>query len=54
MFIDASAMAAIITDEADAPDLAARMHERRARLTSPLAIWGNHTRRRSRSPRADQ
>ena len=38
MFIDASALTAIITDEVDAFDLAARMHASRARLTSPLAI----------------
>ena len=39
MFIDASALTAIITDEVDAFDLAAPMHASRARLTSPLAIW---------------
>lgn len=39
MFIDASALTAILTNEADGPELLARMNKGRARLTSPLAIW---------------
>lgn len=39
MFIDASAMTAVMTDEADAPELVARMNRSRTRLTSPLAVW---------------
>lgn len=39
MFIDASALTAILTDETDGPELLARMEKRRARMTSPLAIW---------------
>ncbi|MCK6451064.1 MAG: type II toxin-antitoxin system VapC family toxin [Alphaproteobacteria bacterium] len=39
MFVDASALAAILTDERDARDLLARLDEAEKRLTSPLAIW---------------
>ena len=39
MFIDASALTAILTDEAEGPEILARMDKSRARLTSPLAIW---------------
>jgi len=39
MFIDASAMTAVMTDEAEAPELVARMNRSRTRLTSPLAVW---------------
>ena len=39
MFVDASALTAILTDENDARDLAARLAERSRRITSPLAVW---------------
>lgn len=39
MFIDASALTAILTSEQDARELLARMQNSNARLTSPLAIW---------------
>ncbi|MEP7452890.1 type II toxin-antitoxin system VapC family toxin [Phyllobacterium sp. SB3] len=39
MFIDASAMVAMMTDEDDARLLAARMQSSTNRITSPAAIW---------------
>ena len=39
MFVDASALTAILTDESDARALAARLQRARRRMTSPLAIW---------------
>lgn len=39
MFIDASALTAILTSEHDARELLARMQNSTERLTSPLAIW---------------
>ncbi len=39
MFIDASALTAILTDEPDARELLARMQRSPRRITSPLAIW---------------
>ncbi len=39
MFIDASALTALLTDEDDARELLARMQRSRKRLTSPLAVW---------------
>jgi ribonuclease VapC len=39
MFIDASALVAIIDREADWKDLAAKLEQADNRLTSPLAIW---------------
>ncbi|TIS53524.1 MAG: type II toxin-antitoxin system VapC family toxin [Mesorhizobium sp.] len=39
MFIDASALTALMTDEDDARELLARMQLTRRRLTSPLAVW---------------
>ncbi len=39
MFIDASALTAILTSEQDARELLARMQNSNERLTSPLAIW---------------
>lgn len=39
MFIDASALTAILTSEQDARELLARMQNSQERLTSPLAIW---------------
>lgn len=39
MFIDASALTALLTDEDDARELLARMARARTRLTSPLALW---------------
>jgi ribonuclease VapC len=39
MFIDASALTAILTSEQDARELLARMQNSSDRLTSPLAIW---------------
>lgn len=39
MFIDASALVAILTQEQDADDLVARFEPSPVRLTSPLAVW---------------
>jgi ribonuclease VapC len=39
MFIDASALTAILTSEHDARELLARMQNYPNRFTSPLAIW---------------
>ena len=39
MFIDASALTAMLTDEADARELLARLQRATTRLTSPLAVW---------------
>ena len=39
MFIDASALTALMTDEDDARELLARLQQTRTRLTSPLAAW---------------
>lgn len=39
MFIDASALTALLTDEDDARELLARMQRTRTRLTSPMAAW---------------
>ncbi|MDR2857898.1 MAG: type II toxin-antitoxin system VapC family toxin [Novosphingobium sp.] len=39
MFIDASALTAILADEGDAPELLARIQKARIRITSPLAVW---------------
>src|SRR5262245_40921290 len=39
MFIDASALTALLTDEDDARELLARLAQSRIRLTSPLAVW---------------
>ncbi|WP_157218073.1 type II toxin-antitoxin system VapC family toxin [Flavisphingomonas formosensis] len=39
MFIDASALTAILTSEADGPELLARMQKRGKRITSALATW---------------
>ena len=39
MFIDASALTAMLTDEADARELLARLQRTAMRLTSPLAVW---------------
>ncbi|MER9676165.1 MULTISPECIES: type II toxin-antitoxin system VapC family toxin [unclassified Mesorhizobium] len=39
MFIDASALTALMTNEDDARELLARMQQTRKRLTSPLAVW---------------
>jgi len=39
MFIDASALTALLTDEDDARELLARLQRDRERLTSPLAVW---------------
>ena len=39
MFIDASALTALLTDEDDARELLARMQQTKTRMTSPLAIW---------------
>lgn len=39
MFIDASALTAMLTDEDDARELLARMQQAATRLTSPLAVW---------------
>jgi ribonuclease VapC len=39
MFIDASALTALLTEEDDARELLARMAQSKTRLTSPLAVW---------------
>jgi ribonuclease VapC len=39
MFVDASALAAMLTDERDARELLARVQTRPVRFTSPLAAW---------------
>jgi ribonuclease VapC len=39
MFIDASALTALLTDESDARELLARMQRTNTRMTSPLALW---------------
>ena len=39
MFIDASALTAILSDETDAHELLARLQKAAERLTSPLAVW---------------
>lgn len=39
MFIDVSALTAILTDESDARELLARMQRSSRRITSPLVIW---------------
>lgn len=39
MFIDASVLVAMVTAEADAPELFSRLENSRTRLTSPLAVW---------------
>ena len=39
MFVDASALTAMMTSEADAAQLIARMERYPRRITSPLAVW---------------
>ena len=39
MFVDASALTAILAKEADAQDLLAKLEDATLRVTSPLAIW---------------
>lgn len=39
MFIDASALTAILAGEPDAPDMLARLQGSNERVTSPLALW---------------
>ena len=39
MFVDASAMTAMLSGEDDAADLLARLGQARVRITSALAIW---------------
>lgn len=39
MFIDASALTAMLVDEDDARELLARLQATSTRLTSPLAVW---------------
>ena len=39
MFVDASALTSMITGEADATELLARLGNHGARETSPLAVW---------------
>jgi ribonuclease VapC len=39
MFLDASALTAMLTDESDATQLIARMETYPRRITSPLAVW---------------
>lgn len=39
MFVDASALTAMLTDESDARELLARLQNASCRITSPLAVW---------------
>lgn len=39
MFVDASALVAMLCDEEDAPNLFSRLGHSQTRLTSPLAVW---------------
>jgi ribonuclease VapC len=39
LFIDASALVAILAREEDAPELVRRLEQAKVRLTSPLAVW---------------
>lgn len=39
MFVDSSALAAILANERDADELARKMEAHPARMTSPLAVW---------------
>jgi ribonuclease VapC len=39
MFVDASALTAMLTDEHDAAELLARLQTHTERTTSPLAVW---------------
>ena len=39
MFVDASALTAMLTEERDARELLARAQKHRVRFTSPLAVW---------------
>ena len=39
MFVDASALTAILTSEGDGPELLARLEKSRVRTTSALATW---------------
>lgn len=39
MFVDASVLTAILSDEPDARPLVARLQQARRRVTSPLAVW---------------
>lgn len=39
MFVDSSALTAILTDESDARILAARLQRSTKRITSPLVVW---------------
>jgi ribonuclease VapC len=39
MFIDASALVAMLANEKDAPELVRRLEQAKTRLTSPLAVW---------------
>jgi len=39
MFLDASALTAMLASEEDGPPLLARLQSARVRITSPLALW---------------
>jgi len=39
MFVDASALTAILVNERDASELLARVQNHKTRVTSPLAVW---------------
>jgi ribonuclease VapC len=43
MFVDASALTAILIREADADEFVARLEQARSRATSPLAVWETAT-----------
>ena len=39
MFVDASALVAMVAAEEDAPEMFSRLEKSRTRFTSPLAVW---------------
>ncbi|TKT81414.1 type II toxin-antitoxin system VapC family toxin [Aquamicrobium sp. LC103] len=39
MFVDASALTAMLTNEEDARELLSRLQRSKVRMTSPLAVW---------------
>ena len=49
MFIDASALTDLLTDEHEARELLARLQQARTRLTSALAVWETTRLRPSRA-----
>jgi ribonuclease VapC len=59
VFVDASAIVAILTEEADAPELAAALDAAPQLITSPIAVWeaaasiSRKTRRRAEAELTD-